>query len=72
MDPPPTFQDNRPNKMNDMNISVENCDVNGDYYYMNSSTGYVINNHNFIDYTNKRDGIYTNIYLRKKMDYRMV
>ena len=30
---------------------------------MNSSTGSVINNHNYIDYTKKRDEISTNRYL---------
>ena len=34
-----------------MNMSVENGDVNVDYFYINSSTVYVINNHNYIDYT---------------------
>ena len=36
-----------------MNMSVENNDVNSDYFYINSSTGYVINNYNSIDYTKK-------------------
>ena len=31
---------------------------------MNTSTGYVINNHNSIDYTKKRDESSTNRYLR--------
>ena len=48
-----------------MNISVDNSDVNGDYFYMNSSTGFVINNHNYIDYTKKRYEIYSNKYLRE-------
>ena len=47
-----------------MNIGVDNGDVNGDYFYMNSSTGSVIKNHNLIDYTKKRDKFSTNIYLR--------
>ena len=51
--------------LNEVNMSVYNGDVNGDYCYMNSSTGYDIRNHNFIDYTNKRDEISTNTYLRK-------
>ena len=34
-------------------MSVDNSDVNDDYFFMNSSTGYVINNHNAIDYTKK-------------------
>ena len=38
-----------------MNMSVYKSDINGDYFYMNSSTGSDINNHNYIDYTNKRD-----------------
>ena len=33
-----------------MNTNVENGCVNGDYCYMNSSTGSVINNHNSIDF----------------------
>ena len=46
-------------------MSVENGDVNGDYCYMNSSTWYIINNHNYIDHNNKRDEISTNRYLRE-------
>ena len=46
-------------------MSVENGDINGDYCYMNSYTGSVINNQNSIDYTNKRDEISTNKYLRE-------
>ena len=53
-------------------MSVENGDINGDYCYMNSYTGSVINNQNSIDYTNKRDEISTNKYLREILDYRMV
>ena len=45
-------------------MSADNGVVNGGYYYINSSTGYVINNNNFIEYTKKRDEIYTNRYLR--------
>ena len=45
-------------------MSVENGDINGDYYCMNISTGSVINNKNSIDYENKRDEISTNKYLR--------
>ena len=48
-----------------MNMSVDNGDDNGDYCYMNSFTGYDINNHNSIDYTKERDEISTNIYLGK-------
>ena len=47
-----------------MNISVDNGDVNDDDLYMNSSTGYVINNYNYIDYTKKRYKIYAKKYLR--------
>ena len=42
-------------------MSVDYDYVNGDYFYMNSSTGSGSNNHNSIDYTNKRHAIYTNI-----------
>ena len=52
------------NEMNEINMSVDNGDVNGDYFYMNSSTGSVIKNHNLIDYTKKRDKFSTDIYLR--------
>ena len=52
-----------------MNISVENGDVNGYYYYINTSTGYESNNHSYIDYTKKRDKIYINKYI---VDYMMV
>ena len=45
-----------------MNISVEKSDVNGDYFYMNSSTGSEPNNHNSIDYK-KIYEISTNRYL---------
>ena len=51
--------------MNEMSMSVDNGDANGDYCYMNSSTGNVINNHNLIDYTNKIYEISTNRYLRE-------
>ena len=44
---------------------VDNVDVNNDYCYMNSSTGQDINNHNFMDYTKKRDEISTDRYLMK-------
>ena len=39
-------QTNELSKLNNMNMSVDNGDVNGDYYYINSSTGSVINDHN--------------------------
>ena len=48
-----------------MNRIVYNCGVNGDYFYMNSSTGSVIRNQNSIYYTNKRDEMSTNKYLRE-------
>ena len=38
-------------------MSVNNGDVNGDYCYMKSSTGYASNNQNSIDYTKERDAI---------------
>ena len=50
-----------------MNMSVENGDTNGDYYYMNSSTVSVIKNNSLINYTKKSDVISTYIYLREKM-----
>ena len=50
--------------LNEINISVDNGDFNGDCCYMNISTESVINNHNPIDYTKKIDNISTNIYLR--------
>ena len=56
-------QDNESINLNDMNMSVENGDVNGDHFYINSSTRYESNNHNSIGYTNKRDSISTYMYL---------
>ena len=56
-------QDNESSNLNEMNMSVENCDVNGDYCYMNNYTGSESKNHNSIYYTNKRDVIFTNINL---------
>ena len=53
-------------------MSVDHSDVNGDYCYMNSSTVFVIRNHNSVDYINRRDEISNNRYLRGEMDYRMV
>ena len=38
-----------------MNICVDNGDINGDYCYMNISTGSFINNNTSVDNTNKRD-----------------
>ena len=46
-------------------MSVDNGDVNVKYFYMNSSTGYDIKNHNSIDYTNKIYEISTNRHLRE-------
>ena len=57
-------QANKSSKVNGVNISVDNGHFNGDYCYMNSSTGYIINNKNYIDYTNKRYEISTNRNLR--------
>ena len=65
-------QDNVSSKLNEMNMSVDNGYVKGDYFYMNSSTGYFIKNHIFIDYANKRDEISTNKHLRNIMGYRML
>ena len=33
-------QDNESGNLNEINMSVENGDVNGDYFHMNSSIGY--------------------------------
>ena len=52
-----------------MNMSVKNGVVNGDYWYMNSSTQYVTNSKDTIDYTKERDAIYTNICLRWKNEF---
>ena len=49
--------------LNLMHMSVENGDANGDYCYMNGSTISESNNHNSVEYTKKRDEIYTNIYV---------
>ena len=48
-----TPQSNEWSKLNKMKTVVDNVDVNGDYFYMNSSNIYVIINHSFIDYTNR-------------------
>ena len=45
-----------------MNTSVDNGDIDGDYCYMNGSTGSVIKNHSSVGYKNKRDEISTNIF----------
>ena len=38
-------QYNKSSNLNEMNMGVKNGDVNGDYCYMNSSTGSEPNNH---------------------------
>ena len=52
-------------KLNAMSMSVYNCGINGDYCYINIPTVSVIKNNNNIYYTNKRDEISTNRYLRE-------
>ena len=47
-----------------MSMIVDNVDVNVDYFYMNIVTVSVINNHKYVDYTQKIYEIYTNRYLR--------
>ena len=42
-------------------------EINGNYYYMNSSTGSESKNHNTIYYTKKRDEISNNRYLRENI-----
>ena len=56
-------QENKLSKLNVMNMSVENGDVNDDYCDMNRFTGSHIKNHNSVHYTNKRDETSTNRYL---------
>ena len=46
-------------------MSIYNGDVNGDYCYINSSTGSIIRNHNSIDYAKKREEISIKTYLRE-------
>ena len=46
-------QDNESSNLNEMDMSVNNVDVNVDYWYMNNSTGSVIKSHNYIEYTRK-------------------
>ena len=48
-------QYNKPIKLNEMNLGVENGDINGGHSYMNSPTGSESKNHSPIDSTNKRD-----------------
>ena len=57
-------QHKKSSKLNKINISVINSDINADYCYMNTYTGSVIINHNYIYYSKKRYEIYTTIYLR--------
>ena len=57
-------QDKESSKLNEINTSVDNSDVNFYYCFNNSSTGYIINNHNSIYCKNKRNKISTNRYLR--------
>ena len=47
-------QYNKSSNSNYMNMSVGNVDVNGDYCYMNISTGYESKNRNSTVSTNKR------------------
>ena len=53
-------------------MNVENSGVNFGYCCINSFTVSIINNHNLVDYKNKRDEFSTSIYLRDIMDYRVV
>ena len=46
-------QDNKSSKLNEMNMSVDNGDFNGDYFYMNIYTVSESKNQNYIDYANK-------------------
>ena len=57
-------QANKSSKANEMNMSVYNGNDNVDYCYINISTVSGERNHNSIDYTDKRDEISTNKYLR--------
>ena len=55
------YQFNKSSYFNDMDCGVENDDVSGGYYFMNSHTLSEANNHNSIDYTKKRDGNVSNV-----------
>ena len=44
---------------------VDNSDINGDYCYMTSCSGFESNNHNTIYYTKKRDEIYSVKYTKE-------
>ena len=61
-------QDNKSSKLNEMNMSYENGDVNDNYCYINSYTGSVINNNNSIDYTKKKMKFLPTYIWRKIMD----
>ena len=56
-------QDNESSNSNDMNISVENGDVVGDYCYMNSSNWSESKNHNSIDYILKKEMKFLTTYI---------
>ena len=58
-------QNNESSKLNEKNISVDNGDINCEYCCINSYTVSVINNHNLVYYTSKRDQFSTNKYLRE-------
>ena len=58
-------QDNESSNLNEMNMSVDNGDINGDYCYMNDSTISESKKQNYIDHTKKIDEISTNRYLMK-------
>ena len=58
-------QDNESSNLNEMNMSVDNGDINGDYCYMNDSTISESKKQNYIDQTKKIDEISTNRYLMK-------
>ena len=58
-------QDIESSKLDEMNMSFDNGGINGDYFYMNSSTGSESNHDNLIDYTKKIDEISTNGCLRE-------
>ena len=60
-----TPQYNESSNFNDMNMSVYNGDVNGDYYYINSTTVSESNNQNYINYTKKRWNFWKQIFKEK-------
>ena len=59
------LQSNESNEVNEVNMSVYSGDINGDYCYVNSYNGYIMRNNNCIDYTNKIDDFYQNIFKGK-------